>query len=151
MTDSTQPRIICACLHAPKSRFAQTRLDNEQQVYRECRNPQPRRQRPYTWELLSQVSPYRHGMTPGLKHVLRRAFGIDAGRTDAELGIAVLWKGLEVTAIDGTTMTWTGSRPCRPRTSSGHNGLRGPSSVARRARVPRPWPSAQSRRSLHPA
>ena len=38
------------------------------------------------------------------EQVMRRAFEIDAGRTDAELGIAVLWKGLEVTAIDGTTM-----------------------------------------------
>jgi hypothetical protein len=34
-------------------------------------------------------------MTPGLKHVLRRAFGIDAARTDADLGITVLWKGLD--------------------------------------------------------
>ncbi len=38
------------------------------------------------------------------EHVMRRAFEIDAETTDADLGIAVLWKGLEVTAIDGTTM-----------------------------------------------
>jgi Transposase DDE domain/Insertion element 4 transposase N-terminal len=38
------------------------------------------------------------------EHVMRRAFEIDAAVSDAELGIAVLWKGLEVTAIDGTTM-----------------------------------------------
>jgi hypothetical protein len=38
------------------------------------------------------------------EHVMRRAFEIDAETTDAELGVAVLWKGLEVTAIDGTTM-----------------------------------------------
>jgi Transposase DDE domain/Insertion element 4 transposase N-terminal len=38
------------------------------------------------------------------QHVLRRLFELDAQVSDAELGIAVLWKGLEVTAIDGTTM-----------------------------------------------
>jgi hypothetical protein len=62
-------------------------------------------------------------MTPGLKHVLRRAFGIDAARTDADLGITVLWKGLEVTAIGGTTMTWTGTRPCRLRLLPGQASM----------------------------
>jgi hypothetical protein len=38
------------------------------------------------------------------EQVLRRVFEIDAETTDADLGVAVLWKGLEVTAIDGTTM-----------------------------------------------
>jgi hypothetical protein len=38
------------------------------------------------------------------EHVMRRAFEIDAETSDADLGLAVLWKGLEVTAIDGTTM-----------------------------------------------
>jgi Transposase DDE domain/Insertion element 4 transposase N-terminal len=36
--------------------------------------------------------------------VMRRLFELDAARGDAELGIARLWKGLEVTALDGTTM-----------------------------------------------
>ena len=35
---------------------------------------------------------------------MRKIFELDAERSDAELGIAALWKGLEVTAIDGTTM-----------------------------------------------
>jgi Transposase DDE domain/Insertion element 4 transposase N-terminal len=37
------------------------------------------------------------------EHVARRAFELDAARTDAELGIGELWHGLEVTAFDGTT------------------------------------------------
>ena len=37
------------------------------------------------------------------EHVARRAFELDAARTDAELGIGQLWHGMEVTAIDGTT------------------------------------------------
>ena len=35
--------------------------------------------------------------------VARRAFELDAARTDAELGIGSLWHGMEVTAFDGTT------------------------------------------------
>jgi hypothetical protein len=35
---------------------------------------------------------------------MRKIFELDAERGDAELGITALWKGLEVTAIDGTTM-----------------------------------------------
>ena len=35
---------------------------------------------------------------------MKRLFELDAARGDAELGIAALWKGLEVTALDGTTM-----------------------------------------------
>ncbi|MGH7734379.1 MAG: IS4 family transposase, partial [Gemmatimonadales bacterium] len=38
------------------------------------------------------------------EHAVRRLFELDAQVSDAELGIAVLWKGMEVTAIDGTTM-----------------------------------------------
>jgi hypothetical protein len=38
------------------------------------------------------------------EHALRRLFEIDAETGDAELGLAALWHGLEVTAIDGTTM-----------------------------------------------
>ena len=38
------------------------------------------------------------------EHVMRRLFELDAARSDAELGIAQLWKGLEITALDGTTM-----------------------------------------------
>ena len=38
------------------------------------------------------------------EHVMRRLFELDAARSDADLGIAQLWKGLEVTALDGTTM-----------------------------------------------
>ncbi len=37
------------------------------------------------------------------EHVARRAFELDAARTDAELGTGQLWHGLEVTAFDGTT------------------------------------------------
>ena len=38
------------------------------------------------------------------EQAMRRVFELDAARGDAELGITVRWKGLEVTAIDGTTM-----------------------------------------------
>jgi Insertion element 4 transposase N-terminal/Transposase DDE domain len=38
------------------------------------------------------------------EQVMKRLFELDAARGDAELGIGVLWKGLEVTALDGTTM-----------------------------------------------
>jgi hypothetical protein len=36
--------------------------------------------------------------------VMHRLFELDAAVPDADLGIGLLWKGLEVTAIDGTTM-----------------------------------------------
>jgi hypothetical protein len=35
---------------------------------------------------------------------MQKIFELDAERGDAELGITALWKGLEVTALDGTTM-----------------------------------------------
>ena len=38
------------------------------------------------------------------EHAVRRLFEIDAEACDAELGLTALWHGLEVTAIDGTTM-----------------------------------------------
>jgi Insertion element 4 transposase N-terminal len=38
------------------------------------------------------------------EQAMRKIFELDAARPDAELGITALWKGLEVTAIDGTTM-----------------------------------------------
>jgi len=38
------------------------------------------------------------------EQVMRKIFELDAAVPDAELGIGLLWKGLEVTAIDGTTM-----------------------------------------------
>jgi len=38
------------------------------------------------------------------EQAMRRLFELDAARGDAQLGIAALWKGLEVTALDGTTM-----------------------------------------------
>ena len=38
------------------------------------------------------------------EQVMKRAFELDAAVTDADLGIGLLWKGMEVTAIDGTTM-----------------------------------------------
>jgi hypothetical protein len=38
------------------------------------------------------------------EHALRRLFELDAEASDAELGLSALWHGLEVTAIDGTTM-----------------------------------------------
>jgi hypothetical protein len=38
------------------------------------------------------------------EQVMQRLFELDAAVADADLGIGRLWKGLEVTAIDGTTM-----------------------------------------------
>jgi hypothetical protein len=38
------------------------------------------------------------------EQVVKRVFELDAAVPDADLGIGLLWKGLEVTAIDGTTM-----------------------------------------------
>jgi hypothetical protein len=38
------------------------------------------------------------------EHAVRRLFETDAETGDAELGLTALWHGLEVTAIDGTTM-----------------------------------------------
>jgi hypothetical protein len=38
------------------------------------------------------------------ENAVRRLFEIDAETGDAELGLTALWHGLEVTAIDGTTM-----------------------------------------------
>ena len=38
------------------------------------------------------------------EQVMKRVFELDAAVTDADLGIGLLWKGMEVTAIDGTTM-----------------------------------------------
>ena len=38
------------------------------------------------------------------EQVMKRVFELDAAVTDADLGIGLRWKGMEVTAIDGTTM-----------------------------------------------
>ena len=38
------------------------------------------------------------------EQVMKRVFELDAAVADADLGIGLLWKALEVTAIDGTTM-----------------------------------------------
>ena len=38
------------------------------------------------------------------EQVMRRIFEIDAARRDADLGISAAWHGMEVTAIDGTTI-----------------------------------------------
>src|SRR5437773_11410767 len=38
------------------------------------------------------------------EQAMRKIFELDAERPDADLGITALWKGLEVTALDGTTM-----------------------------------------------
>ena len=38
------------------------------------------------------------------EQVMQRLFELDAAVGDADLGISLPWKGLEVTAIDGTTM-----------------------------------------------
>jgi hypothetical protein len=38
------------------------------------------------------------------EHAMRRLFELDAEHGDAEPGITALWKGLEATALDGTTM-----------------------------------------------
>src|SRR5216684_1021191 len=37
------------------------------------------------------------------EQVMRRAFELDAARTDVELGIGATWHGMETTAFDGTT------------------------------------------------
>ncbi|MGI8447417.1 MAG: transposase domain-containing protein [Streptosporangiaceae bacterium] len=37
------------------------------------------------------------------EQVMKRASGLDAAHGDADLGIGTLWKGMEVTALDGTT------------------------------------------------
>ena len=37
------------------------------------------------------------------EQVMKRIFELDAARSDADLGIGALWKGMEVTALDGTT------------------------------------------------
>jgi hypothetical protein len=41
--------------------------------------------------------------------VMKRLFELDAAVADADLGIGLLWKELEVTAIDGTTMELAGN------------------------------------------
>ena len=56
------------------------------------------------WEKAPSGSAFSQARKLLGEHVMRRAFEVDAERPDAELGIAALWKGLEVTAIDGTTM-----------------------------------------------
>jgi hypothetical protein len=38
------------------------------------------------------------------EQVMQRLLELDAAVADADLGIGLLWKGLEITAIDGTTM-----------------------------------------------
>src|SRR5438046_926771 len=38
------------------------------------------------------------------EQAVKRIFELDAAAADADLGIGLLWKGLEVTAIGGTTM-----------------------------------------------
>jgi DDE family transposase/transposase IS4-like protein len=38
------------------------------------------------------------------EQAMRKIFELDAEQADADLGITALWKGLEVTALDGTTM-----------------------------------------------
>src|SRR5436305_9165157 len=38
------------------------------------------------------------------EQVMKKIFELGAAAADADLGIGLLWKGLEVTAIDGTTM-----------------------------------------------
>ena len=38
------------------------------------------------------------------EHAVRRLFELDAETSDAELGLTALWHGLEITAIDGTTL-----------------------------------------------
>ena len=38
------------------------------------------------------------------EQAMRKIFELDAERPDADLGVTALWKGLEVTALDGTTM-----------------------------------------------
>ena len=43
------------------------------------------------------------------EQVMKRLFELDAAVADADLGIGLLWKELEVTAIDGTTMELAGN------------------------------------------
>ena len=43
------------------------------------------------------------------EQVMKRLFELDAAVADADLGIGLLWKELEVTAVDGTTMELAGN------------------------------------------
>jgi Transposase DDE domain/Insertion element 4 transposase N-terminal len=45
----------------------------------------------------------RARVLPG-EQVMRRLFELDAARPDADLGITAAWHGMEVTAVDGTTI-----------------------------------------------
>jgi hypothetical protein len=49
--------------------------------------------------------------------VIKRLFEIDAPVSDAALGIAARWKGLEVTTIDGTTMELARSDALKPNSA----------------------------------
>ena len=49
--------------------------------------------------------------------VMKRLFELDAAVADADLGIGLLWKELEVTAIDGTTME-SRATTCWPASSA---------------------------------
>jgi hypothetical protein len=51
------------------------------------------------------------------EHAMKKIFELDAARTDAELGIAVLWKGLEVTAATPATGPPSDSRTPSPVSS----------------------------------
>lgn len=64
--------------------------------------PGPRFRPP--WEKVPTGSAFSQARKLLGEQVLRRVFEIDAETSDADLGVAVPWKGLEVTAIDGTTM-----------------------------------------------
>jgi hypothetical protein len=57
---------------------------------------------------------------------MRKIFELDAARPDAEPGITALWKGLDVTAIDGTTMELARRRvrPARERRRAAAAGRR---------------------------
>src|SRR5438128_2685993 len=52
----------------------------------------------------SSIAPAPSGEAPSSDLAGRVLFELDAARSDAEPGIGSLWKGLETTALDGTTM-----------------------------------------------
>jgi Insertion element 4 transposase N-terminal len=74
------------------------------------------------------------------EQVMKRVFELDAAVTDADLGIALLWKGMEVTAIDGTT-----TELARNGVLEGEFGRRPPAAAGHRARPHRDLPLDRGR------
>jgi hypothetical protein len=74
------------------------------------------------------------------EQAMKRIFELDAAVADADLGIGLLWKGLEVTAIDGTTMELAGQERCAGRRVRRPRGTRPAGAAGHRARPHRRLP-----------